>query len=179
LRCGGVLDVAGGRGELAFELTLGFGIPVTVVDPRPLKLSRPQFKRLKKVGLDGEAAKVWLHDRIPNFQALLNEEFLENDEQRRRLETATVIVGLHPDEATGAICEFALRHSRPFAVVPCCVFSDLFPDRRVQGEYGEHTVRTHEDLCQWLLAQGQQIEECFLNFEGKNRVIFSRTSQPR
>lgn len=34
LRSGGVLDVAGGRGDLAFELAVKRGIPCTVVDPR-------------------------------------------------------------------------------------------------------------------------------------------------
>ena len=34
----GVLDVAGGKGELAFELRNVSGVPVTVVDPRPMRL---------------------------------------------------------------------------------------------------------------------------------------------
>jgi hypothetical protein len=34
----GVLDVAGGKGELAFELLNVSGVPVTVVDPRPMRL---------------------------------------------------------------------------------------------------------------------------------------------
>ncbi|KAL4437804.1 hypothetical protein ABPG77_005716 [Micractinium sp. CCAP 211/92] len=36
----GVLDVAGGRGELAFELLNLNGMPATVVEPRPLDLAR-------------------------------------------------------------------------------------------------------------------------------------------
>ena len=36
----GILDVAGGKGELAFELRNISGIPVTVVDPRPMRLDR-------------------------------------------------------------------------------------------------------------------------------------------
>lgn len=175
LRRGGVLDVAGGRGELAFELTLGFSIPVTVVDPRPLKLSKPQSKRLKQAhGVDSEAAKVWLHEHIPSFQTELNEDFLLEGGQRATLEKAAVIVGLHPDQATGAICEYALRHGRPFAVVPCCVFSDMFPERKLPGEAGERLVRTHEDLCRWIRARDSKIEDGFLNFEGKNQVVFMR-----
>jgi ubiquinone/menaquinone biosynthesis C-methylase UbiE len=34
----GVLDVAGGKGELAFQLVNLNNIPATVVDPRPLEL---------------------------------------------------------------------------------------------------------------------------------------------
>lgn len=36
----GVLDVAGGKGELAFELLNLNDIPATVLEPRPLDLSR-------------------------------------------------------------------------------------------------------------------------------------------
>ena len=36
----GVLDVAGGKGQLSFELLNTLGIPCTVVDPRELELSR-------------------------------------------------------------------------------------------------------------------------------------------
>ena len=44
---------------------------------------------------------------------------------------ASLVVGLHPDEATGAIVELALEHGKPFAVVPCCVFPQRFPDRMI------------------------------------------------
>jgi len=35
-----VLDVAGGKGALAFELVNLNGVPATVLDPRPLALRR-------------------------------------------------------------------------------------------------------------------------------------------
>lgn len=35
-----MLDVAGGKGALAFELANLNGVPATVLDPRPLSLSR-------------------------------------------------------------------------------------------------------------------------------------------
>eukprot|EP00047_Mylnosiga_fluctuans_P017462 m.61549 g.61549 ORF g.61549 m.61549 type:complete len:375 (+) comp7091_c0_seq2:2390-3514(+) len=41
-----VLDVAGGRGDLAFELCIERGIPATVVDPAPLRVSAFKTKRL-------------------------------------------------------------------------------------------------------------------------------------
>ena len=37
---GGVLDIAGGKGEMAFELTNLNDIPCTVIDPRPMDLYR-------------------------------------------------------------------------------------------------------------------------------------------
>ena len=48
-RGSGVLDVAGGKGEVAFELVNLNGIPATVVDPRPLCLTH--FCRWLLVGL--------------------------------------------------------------------------------------------------------------------------------
>ena len=35
----------------------------------------------------------------------------------------SVVVGMHPDQATESLVDFALRHGKPFAVVPCCVHS--------------------------------------------------------
>lgn len=32
-----------------------------------------------------------------------------------------LVVGMHPDQATDHIILYAIRHRRPFAVVPCCV----------------------------------------------------------
>ncbi len=43
-----------------------------------------------------------------------------------------LLIGMHPDQATEAIVDAALLLNLPFAVVPCCVFPLLFPDRRVR-----------------------------------------------
>lgn len=43
----GVLDIAGGKGELAFELQNLSGVPVTVIDPRPMRLDK-YVKRFRK-----------------------------------------------------------------------------------------------------------------------------------
>ena len=34
-----------------------------------------------------------------------------------------IVLGMHPDQATEAIIDFAIRFGRSFAVVPCCVFA--------------------------------------------------------
>ena len=41
-----------------------------------------------------------------------------------------VLVGMHPDQATEPVVDAAIALGKPFAVVPCCVFPELFPDRR-------------------------------------------------
>ena len=43
----GVLDVAGGAGGVAFELSFRHGVPCTVVDPRQMKLNSKQRRALK------------------------------------------------------------------------------------------------------------------------------------
>ena len=43
-----VLDVAGGRGDLGFELAAKLGLDCLTVDPRPAKLKRWQARYLKK-----------------------------------------------------------------------------------------------------------------------------------
>lgn len=44
----GVVDVAGGKGSVSFELVSRHGIPVTLIDPRPLRLSKSQQRLLSK-----------------------------------------------------------------------------------------------------------------------------------
>ena len=44
--------------------------------------------------------------------------------------SCSLLVGLHPDEATEAIVDVALQVEKSFAIVPCCVFPSLFPHRR-------------------------------------------------
>jgi hypothetical protein len=48
----------------------------------------------------------------------------------RSLADCDVLVGMHPDQATEPIIDAALALGKSFAVVPCCVFPDLFPDRQ-------------------------------------------------
>jgi hypothetical protein len=45
------------------------------------------------------------------------------------LPNCMAIVALHPDEATGSIVTLAMENKIPFVVVPCRVFSRLFPER--------------------------------------------------
>ena len=60
-------------------------------------------------------------------------------------------MGLHPDQATGAIVDCGLVLNKPWAVVPCCVFPSLFP-ARVRPSDGT-PVRTTEALVEHLMAR--------------------------
>ena len=83
---------------------------------------------------------------------------------------SSCVVACHPDEATGAVVEWCVRHRKPFAVVPCCVFARLFPERRTpEGD----VVATTEQLCAWIQRQHPSIRRATLGFEGSSTVLFS------
>ena len=134
------LDVAGGKGELALILTLA-GRKCVLVDPRESSLKRRQRKQLRRSG----------REMIETERVEFGTNHPESVEATARLsKLAGLIVGLHPDQAAGAIVETAIAKQVPFAVIPCCVFARLFPDRAVDGV----NVTTNSLLCLWLMYGG-------------------------
>jgi len=96
----------------------------------------------------------------------------------RVLSGCSVVVGLHPDQATDAAVDFALAHGKPFAVVPCCTYARDFPHRRRPPGPGRPKgggpVTTHAHLVEYLLAKAPGVIKCeTLPFEGKNVVVYS------
>jgi hypothetical protein len=96
----------------------------------------------------------------------------------RVLSRCSVVVGLHPDQATDAAVDFALAHGKPFAVVPCCTYARDFPHRRRPPGPGRPKgggpVTTHAHLVEYLLAKAPGVIKCeTLPFEGKNVVVYS------
>jgi hypothetical protein len=69
------------------------------------------------------------------------------------------IVGMHPDGATRIIVEYAAKHGRPFAIVPCC--SD-------NGMSYKPWMRHLADLGTSL---GLDVVEDALPMEGRARVL--------
>ena len=157
-----VLDVAGGRGELSLHLTL-LGLPCTLVDPRPTSgfLSKWQRKRLRKSS----------RDPFRVVHAFFGEE--GGEESAALAKSASLIVGMHPDECTEAIVDAAIAAGRPFAVVPCCVFTRLFPHRRLRDG---RQVRTREQFCEYLRQKDPgAIRLASLAFKGANTIVYSVT----
>ena len=83
---------------------------------------------------------------------------------------AAVVVGMHPDEATEPVVAEALRAGKPFAVVPCCVFPKLFPERRTAGG---KLVTTHAEFVAYLctLHPGIRTDE-IEGLPGCNTVVY-------
>jgi hypothetical protein len=68
---------------------------------------------------------------------------------------ASVVVGMHPDQATEAIVDEALKCGKPFAVVPCCVFPKLFPHRTTPDK---NLVMTLDQFILYLMAKHSDIK---------------------
>ncbi|KAK4519658.1 histone H4-like TAF Taf6, SAGA complex subunit [Mucor velutinosus] len=184
---GAVLDVAGGKGEISMVLSRGFGIPTIVVEPKTRKLPNYWFTRLRRLMLRFEAGhepdwkskevqlalQHWPCDVAPTYQhTMLNDQFLEDHVEL--LKTVSLFVGLHSDQATIPIVDAALKAGKAFAVVPCCVFSH---DNRSRQLRNGELVTTTEQQIQYILEKdthghGGQIQTDYLDFEGKNRVVY-------
>ncbi|KAA8492384.1 hypothetical protein FVE85_7891 [Porphyridium purpureum] len=235
LRSGsGVVDVAGGKGELGFELVNLNRIGTTVVDPRVPNVGRyvrkwnrnhyhnPSVSSLREELNDEPRVEgrqpvapanvrvffgPWLYDahtdastRERDYYASVAEatmiewtaQGLSRHESAPALPSraellarpdvtdfhsacelvadASVLVGLHPDQAAGAIIDAAILLRKPFAVLPCCTYSKEFPDRRTPS--GEH-VKSYEQLVPYLQAKHAAIQATTLPFEGRNVLLFA------
>jgi len=167
LRSGrGVLDVAGGgAGGLSFFLSVVHGVPCTVVDPRPPHLSRRQ-RRLLEAATAAAAAAGAQPPCLPRHEPRM----WEAGSWGELLPGASAVVGMHPDGATDGIVQAALAAGLPGAVVPCCVFPNLFTARRLAGGA---RVRSREELVAHLLEKagaGARLE--LLPFEGANACVW-------
>ena len=169
---GGVVEIAGGRGMLAEQLMLEHDIPVVLIEPKPVKLNRTSRKRCRK----------WLRKKdlpVPDDNmelsvvTQLTEEFYglsgASADAVEACQKAALIIGMHPDEATGAIVDTANQLHKPFAVVPCCVFARKFSERRRRD--GEPVV-LYEDLLSFLEESSLDILRATLPVEGRNVVLW-------
>ena len=114
IKKGFVLDIAGGKGLVSFFLTTLYGIRCKIIDPRGASLPKSRRKELKK-------KKIQIEEDRKMFTLDTCDELIKG---------CSLIVGMHPDEATVDIVDVALAKKINFAVVPCCVFHNKFPDRK-------------------------------------------------
>lgn len=118
--------------------------------------------------------KSWPYPNCaPSFiPTLLDDHFIE--QYKYLLSRVTLVIGLHPDEATEPICDVALKLGKPFAVVPCCVFSHENRHRKLStGESVSTTKHLIQYLCEKDTSQfGGKIKTDYLPFEGKNEVVY-------
>lgn len=138
---------------MSFYLTTIANIKCVVVDPRGIDLPKKQRKFLRDHNLKIEERKCYFDD---NFDKNL-------------LENCSLIVGMHSDEATVPIVTTSIKHSKNFAVVPCCVFPCKFPDRVLKN--GEKVIE-YQHLVKYIEELVVDSSTDFLNIEGRNRIIY-------
>ena len=191
----GVVDIAGGRGMLALELALEHGVPATLIEPRPLRLNKSYRKRIRRWRRNRRAALRGSRDAeslgdvatedvdddateespIRHLQAAFHGvgSSADSSEVSEAVRRSSVVLGMHPDAATSPIVDAAIRLGKPFAVVPCCVFASLHPERRTPDG---RPVATYEDLLEHLRAKAPDVERDELRCEGRNVVLYRRDS---
>mmetsp|Transcript_25757 Transcript_25757/g.29441 ORF Transcript_25757/g.29441 Transcript_25757/m.29441 type:complete len:275 (+) Transcript_25757:44-868(+) len=196
-----ILDIAGGKGELAARLSICHKLNVLMVDPRPADIQktfeslvlpklpkRHQLRMTERQKVEPTFLKTVFQERFRQIETLFDEYLIDtNEEVREALEKCSLIIGLHADGATESIVNVALEHNKPFVVVPCCVFPNLFNQRFLYNQYNNMDsssssnkpipVRTHEQFCQYLLAKDECLQHCTLPFEGRNFAIYWTQNQ--
>jgi hypothetical protein len=176
-----ILDVAGGKGELAARLCMCNGRTVVMVDPRQADIAgcfvSVVLRGLPKKWQERFAARVMerpnflnetLQERYTQHAMYFDTSTMHADPLQKAIESCCLLVGLHADAATEAIVDAALHYNKPFVVVPCCVFPSLFPQRTL----GEMQVRSHEQFCEYLLRKDGRFQKAVLPFDGRNIAIW-------
>jgi hypothetical protein len=182
-----ILDVAGGKGELAARLCMCHLQSVVMVDPRPAdvadcfeslvlpKIPKKWQQRLEERRANNPNVVVdTIQERFRQLVMPLDEHTLSTStDLQEAVRDARLLVGMHADGATEGIIDAALLYKKPFVVVPCCVFPNLFRERRVLNEEGNSvSVRTHEQFCRYLLEKDSRFRMEVLPFEGRNVAIW-------
>ena len=189
---GHILDVAGGKGELSARLTLCHTLRVEMVDPRAADIydcfHKQVFKSLPKKwqqrinSQDPERIKSVINHRFHQFEQYFPSdgndvitELMRDEKLLDAVQRSTLIIGMHADGATEAIVDIALHFRKPFIVVPCCVFPNLFRSRFVPSDDDPEKmlpVRNHEQLCKYLSMKDSHFVVETLPFEGRNCGIW-------
>jgi len=170
LRGGTVLDVAGGRGDLAAALARA-GAAVVTVDPRPAKPTRAKARAWAAAAAAAAAAGA----PPPRPPEHLLERFDGGFIAARAalLRGVSLVVGFHPDEATEPIVDFALAAGLPVAVVPCCVCARAAPAPRLAADGAP--VHSVAQFVAFLEAKfenaGRPAQRHFLPLAGANLVL--------
>lgn len=181
-----ILDVAGGNGELAARMCFCNHQRVVLVDPRPANvvqcyedvvfrgLPKKWQQRLRQKQIANPNLLVQaLEQRFRQLTLYFDAKMVKEDSNlRTAVENAQLLVGMHADGATEAIVDIALQYKKPFVVVPCCVFPNFFPHRKIVKDGVSRQVRSYEDFCDYLVQKDARFNQSVLPFEGRNIAIW-------
>ena len=204
-----ILDIAGGKGELSARLSMCHSLHVVMIDPRPADIESVYVKsvipKLPKVWQQSikerlHKSPTFVQDELENRFSQLVLPFsppfcmdtstnqpkpcFQDERLDAAVRDASLIIGLHADGATEAIVDAALLYQKPFVVVPCCVFPNLFFERYItvlkedsatdttDNNSKRIPVRSHDQFCEYLLAKDPRFVMETLPFEGRNVAIW-------
>lgn len=181
-----ILDIAGGKGELAARLCFCNHQRVVLVDPRPADvvkcyeisvfrgLPKKWQERLRqKQASNPNLLTQTLKERFRQISIYFDARTMSQDAAlQTAVKNAELIIGMHADGATEAIIDIALQYEKPFVVVPCCVFPSFFPNRKIVKDGVLHQVRSYDDFCDYLEQKDPRLKRSELPFEGRNIAIW-------
>ena len=102
------------------------------------------------------------------------------------IRNCNMIIGVHSDEATECIVDIAISQQIPFCIVPCCIFNNLYPDRKIalppdlneisngsiSSEVAYGPVQNYDDFVVYLRSKHANIQQDVLPFHGRNIVLY-------
>ena len=126
-----------------------------LIDPRKWQATKSQRRFFKRIG-------VSVNDAFTQDCSRFDEAWCESN--IGVMQQASIIVGMHADQATEDIVLMSVKHGVSFAIVPCCVF----PRSREKMSYKmwlEHLQSLHPS-----------IKRHFLPFQGRNCVLYMQSN---
>ena len=87
----------------------------------------------------------------------------ENDQVQllmKKMSSCSVVVGMHPDQATEAIVDFALCENKPFAIA-MLRFSSNVPEQKAKRR---NTCKKFEQFVQYLIEKSREGEASSFRF---------------
>lgn len=78
---------------------------------------------------------------------------------------ADLILGMHPDEATGEIIEYSKINRVPFAIVPCCALGKFSPRKTTYSGW--------LNILKQRISGFTSFKETILDIKGRNIIIYT------
>ena len=103
-------------------------------------------------------------------EGTITSEIVDPADARDFLQRCHLVVGFHPDQAAGDIVDFAVARNIPWCMVPCCVYSETFTQRKLKDGTN---VKSYDHLVKWLCEKDQRARIATLDLEGKNTVVYT------
>ncbi len=95
--------------------------------------------------------------------------YFDDNFDQNLIKKSSLIIGMHPDEATDCIINIAIKNNKKFAVVPCCVFPKIFTERYLKnGEF----VCDYPKYIKFIQEKVPDHQMDFLEIVGRNKIIY-------